>query len=188
MSKGRARRFDLDQALDSAEAVFRARGFWGAGVNDLMAAIGIGSGSFYAAFGSKSGLYGRVLARHAETRLAAAHRALAHPDPRRALARLIESTIADLCRPETPGCLFVLTGAHQLDASAQCWTRYRAALRDAIAATCGGAGCAARVMLILDALGTQAAAGCGRTALAALARDALTVQLSATNGRDWLAA
>lgn len=93
-----------------------------------MVAIGIGSGSFYAGFGSKLGLCGQVLARHAETRLGAAHAALAHPDPRRALARLIESTVANLCRPETPGWLFVLTGGRQLDASAQCWTRYRAAL------------------------------------------------------------
>lgn len=188
MSKGRARSFDLDHALDRAETVFRARGFSGAGVNDLMVAIGIGSGSFYAAFGSKSGLYEQVLSRQAATRLAAAHAALAHPDPRRALARLIEITVADLCRPETPGCLFVLTGAHQLDASAQCWTRYRAALLDALTATCGHLDSAARVMLILDALGTQSAAGCDRAALTALAQDALTLQLSATNGRNWLAA
>jgi len=197
MSKGRARQFDLEMALDSAEAVFRARGFSGAGVNDLMAAIGIGSGSFYAAFGSKSGLYEKVLARHAERRLSAARSALAHPDPRLSLIQLVEVTAADLCRQDTvAGCLFVLTGAHQLGTSARCWNRYRAALQKAIGVACnrlhrdGRADeCASWIMLILDAMNIQAMAGSDRTALVAAAREALNVQLSAASrGSNWLAA
>ncbi|MAN78054.1 MAG: TetR family transcriptional regulator [Rhizobiales bacterium] len=197
MSRGRVRHFELDQALDRAEVVFRARGYAGAGVTDLMAAMGIGSGSFYAAFSSKSGLYERVLSRHAKARLGAANVALAHPDARQALACLIDSAVDDLCRPDMPGCLFVRSGAHHLVTSAQCWAGYRAALLGDITAACrrldlsaaGASACAARVMLILDALNTQAVAGCDRATLVATGQDALTIQLLvALEGRRWLAA
>lgn len=55
--RGRPRSFDREQALDTAMRVFWARGFTGASIADLTAAMGIASPSLYAAFGSKEALY-----------------------------------------------------------------------------------------------------------------------------------
>ncbi|MEV4539890.1 TetR/AcrR family transcriptional regulator [Asanoa sp. NPDC049518] len=53
----RTREFDLDEAVASAMDVFRRKGYEGASMRDLSEATGVGSGSIYAAFGSKDGLY-----------------------------------------------------------------------------------------------------------------------------------
>jgi TetR/AcrR family transcriptional repressor of nem operon len=53
----RTREFDIDVAVASAMTVFRQKGYEGASMRDLAEATGLGSGSLYAAFGSKEGLY-----------------------------------------------------------------------------------------------------------------------------------
>ncbi|HTF07294.1 MAG TPA: TetR family transcriptional regulator [Asanoa sp.] len=53
----RTREFDLDTVVDAAMRVFRTKGYEGASMRDLAEATGLGSGSLYAAFGSKEGLY-----------------------------------------------------------------------------------------------------------------------------------
>ncbi len=63
-ARGRPRSFDRDQALDQAMRVFWAKGFAGASIADLTAAMGIASPSLYAAFGSKEALYGEALQRY----------------------------------------------------------------------------------------------------------------------------
>jgi AcrR family transcriptional regulator len=55
--RGRPRNFDREQALRSAMYVFWEKGFDGASLSDLTAAMGINAPSLYAAFGSKEGLY-----------------------------------------------------------------------------------------------------------------------------------
>ena len=62
--RGRPRRFDPDQAVATAQQLFRARGYDAVGVADITQALGINPPSFYAAFGSKAGLYARVLCRY----------------------------------------------------------------------------------------------------------------------------
>ena len=60
-TRGRPRAFDRDEALAKAQALFHLKGYDALSVADLTAAIGINPPSFYAAFGSKAGLYAEAL-------------------------------------------------------------------------------------------------------------------------------
>lgn len=53
----RTREFDVDAAVAAAMEAFRRTGYEGTSMRDLAEATGLGSGSIYAAFGSKEGLY-----------------------------------------------------------------------------------------------------------------------------------
>lgn len=64
--RGRPRAFDMEQALEKAQALFAEKGYDALSLADLTAAIAINPPSFYSAFGSKSALYGRVLERYAK--------------------------------------------------------------------------------------------------------------------------
>lgn len=63
--RGRPRSFDTEQAVAVAADLFRARGFDAVSVADVTDVLGIKPPSFYSAFGSKQGLYARVLERYA---------------------------------------------------------------------------------------------------------------------------
>jgi TetR/AcrR family transcriptional repressor for divergent bdcA len=62
-SRGRPRLFDPEEAVATAQQLFHARGYDAVSVADLTEALHISPPSFYAAFGSKAGLYARVLDR-----------------------------------------------------------------------------------------------------------------------------
>ncbi|MDP9900758.1 TetR/AcrR family transcriptional regulator [Variovorax ginsengisoli] len=66
-TRGRPRGFDPDEAVATAQRLFHERGYDAVSVADLTKALGINPPSFYAAFGSKAGLYARILDRYAET-------------------------------------------------------------------------------------------------------------------------
>jgi TetR/AcrR family transcriptional repressor for divergent bdcA len=63
--RGRPRKFDPDEAVATAQRLFHERGYDAVSVADLTKALGINPPSFYAAFGSKAGLYARILDRYA---------------------------------------------------------------------------------------------------------------------------
>jgi len=65
--RGRPRRFDLEQAVATAQRLFQERGYDAVSVADITEALGINPPSFYAAFGSKAGLYARTLGRYTGT-------------------------------------------------------------------------------------------------------------------------
>jgi len=65
--RGRPRQFDPEQAVVTAQRLFHEKGYDAVSVADLTKALGINPPSFYAAFGSKAGLYARILDRYAAT-------------------------------------------------------------------------------------------------------------------------
>lgn len=66
-SRGRPRAFDRETALSAATRLFWQKGFAATSISDLTEAMGIGSPSLYAAFGSKEALYGEALRYYGET-------------------------------------------------------------------------------------------------------------------------
>ncbi len=65
--RGRPRRFDTQEAVATAQALFHEHGYDAVSVADVTKALGINPPSFYAAFDSKAGLFARVLDRWSET-------------------------------------------------------------------------------------------------------------------------
>src|SRR6202012_277784 len=104
----RPRVFDVDKAIETATGLFWRNGYERTSLADLTAAIGITPPSFYFAFGSKEGLFRKVLDHYRASRLSYAEEALDRPTAREAaeqmLLRLAE-LFTDPSRP--PGCLAV---------------------------------------------------------------------------------
>lgn len=117
---GRPRQFDPEQAVEIAQYLFHSRGYDGVSVADLTKAFGINPPSFYAAFGSKLGLYKRVLARYSHTG-AIPFSALLRND--RSVAQCLVDVLNEAARryvadPSAAGCL-VVEGTHCNDLSAR---------------------------------------------------------------------
>jgi TetR/AcrR family transcriptional repressor of nem operon len=105
----RLREFDTDVALERAMEVFRELGYEGASTRELAAAIGIGPGSLYAAFGSKEGLYTSALRRHLEHLALTTRRAL---DSGRPVREVLRALLEQAFTPGDPahwgpGCLLL---------------------------------------------------------------------------------
>lgn len=118
--RGRPRRFDPDKAIATAQRLFHARGYDAVSVAEVTEALGINPPSFYAAFGSKIGLYARVLERYAGTG-AIPLSDLLKPD--RPVAKCLASVLEEAARryaadPHATGCL-VLEGVRCNDQEAR---------------------------------------------------------------------
>lgn len=64
MSKGRPRKFDVEQAIETSMLLFWEHGYEGTSIAMLSQAIGINVPSLYSAFGSKQDLFLKVLERY----------------------------------------------------------------------------------------------------------------------------
>ncbi|WP_037855275.1 TetR/AcrR family transcriptional regulator [Streptomyces sp. NRRL S-340] len=104
----RPRAFDTDLAVERAMSLFWTKGYHGTPLPLLTARLGIGSGSLYAAFGSKDGLYARALEHYCAGLVAdVARRMGSGTDIRTALRTLLLALVTDdLADPER-GCLLV---------------------------------------------------------------------------------
>src|SRR4051812_28497699 len=101
----RPRAFDLEVAVDSALHVFWAKGYEGASLDDLTAAMGINRPSLYAAFGSKEALFRRAIDRYVTTYGAGITAALEADTAREAVARTLRAYADAAGRPGCPaGC------------------------------------------------------------------------------------
>ncbi|WP_327425618.1 TetR/AcrR family transcriptional regulator (plasmid) [Streptomyces sp. NBC_01527] len=125
----RTREFDIDQALGRAMDLFWRRGYAETSLQDLLKELSIGSGSFYAAFGSKEKLYISSLERYTSLQgrdlMEILENATAiRPAVRQVLASMIEADLAD----PTRGCLVVNT-ATQCGSQPAAADRVTAAIR-----------------------------------------------------------
>lgn len=117
--RGRPRSFDRTQALSRAMEVFWTRGYEGASMAELTDAMGIGSPSLYAAFGSKEALFREAIDHYGRTEGPEIHAAVgAAPSARAAVAAYLETSARIFTRPGKPrGCMVVLSGLTAGDAS-----------------------------------------------------------------------
>ncbi len=108
---GRPREFDEAAALDAAMRVFWARGYEGASMDDLTAAMGINRSSLYSSFGDKEALFRKVVARYQQGPMAFFGDALKEPTARRVVEVLLRGTVKFLADSTHPkGCLSLQGG------------------------------------------------------------------------------
>lgn len=107
---GRPRSFDRAAALRDAMMVFWAKGYDGASLPDLTAAMGIHSPSLYAAFGSKQDLYREALALYGQTEGTGIWDTIPDaPTARAAVEQLLRASAESFTRPQRPrGCMIAL--------------------------------------------------------------------------------
>lgn len=104
--RGRPRSFDCEAALDRALEVFWRKGYEGASLADLTAAMGINPPSLYAAFGNKEELFRKAIERYVEARTPFWLEALELPTAREVIERLMCGSVENLTSG-CPGCLLV---------------------------------------------------------------------------------
>lgn len=118
-ARGRPREFCPDAALAAALGVFWAKGYEGASMADLTAAMGITKPSLYAAFGNKEQLFGRALDLYENEKLAYTREALRRPTARAVAEHMLRGAIAaHLSQYDPKGCLGVI-GATACGAEAE---------------------------------------------------------------------
>jgi AcrR family transcriptional regulator len=104
----RTRVFEIDRAIEIATDLFWRNGYERTSLADLTQAMGITPPSFYFAFGSKEGLFRKVLEHYLRTRLGYAEEALNQPtapDVAKQMLLRLADLYADPRYP--PGCLAV---------------------------------------------------------------------------------
>jgi AcrR family transcriptional regulator len=108
---GRPREFDVEKSLDQAMKVFWRKGYEGASMSELTAAMGINSPSLYGAFGSKEGLFRAVLDHYDATRSGLLTEILSAHTAREVASRFL-CGVADFATDthHPPGCLLVQAG------------------------------------------------------------------------------
>ncbi len=67
--RGRPRKFDEEAVLDALTDLFWDKGYEATSMNDILEVSGLRKSSLYSTFGSKKGLFRRILDRYVETRM-----------------------------------------------------------------------------------------------------------------------
>jgi AcrR family transcriptional regulator len=131
MPSGRKRQFDEDEALGRALEVFWARGYEGATLDELTAAMGINRPSLYAAFGNKEQLFRQALDHYQTGPQAFLTEALKQPTALAAVESIFSGFVAmRRGRNKARGCLIV-SGALACGEEAEPVRRELARLRQA---------------------------------------------------------
>jgi len=107
--RGRPREFCPDMALSAALGVFWAKGYEGASMTELTAAMGITKPSLYAAFGNKEQLFRKALDLYENEKLAYTREALVQPTARAVAEHIMRGAIdAQTGSGDPKGCLGVI--------------------------------------------------------------------------------
>jgi AcrR family transcriptional regulator len=111
--RGRPRGFDRSEALRKAMIVFWERGYEGASLESLTAAMGISRPSLYAAFGCKEMLFREAVELYEKAEGSVTDRALDNAtSARAAIEAMLRCNIDTYADPRTPaGCMIVLSSA-----------------------------------------------------------------------------
>ncbi len=119
----RHKEYDREQVLDRALKVFQNKGFDGSSVQDLVKATGLNRFSMYEAFGSKEGLFLKVMDRY---RSEAGTRGLevlqAEPRGLKSIKKYFQQLIQNYSSGQAQGCLITNTA---VDMPAVCSTAAR---------------------------------------------------------------
>jgi AcrR family transcriptional regulator len=112
--RGRPRSFDRATALRRAMRVFWSKGYNGASLSDLTAAMDINGPSLYAAFGSKEALFHEAVELYGATEGTEIWTAIPQaPTGRKAIERFLRTSAKVFTRPGKPkGCLIALGELH----------------------------------------------------------------------------
>jgi AcrR family transcriptional regulator len=112
-SRGRPRGFITEEVLDRVRAVFMAKGFTGASLDELAAAAGLNRPSLYAAFGDKEQLYITTLRFYGTRSIEGLEAILGGPGTIQQRLTRVYSAAIDLytAPPHRPGCMIVGTAA-----------------------------------------------------------------------------
>lgn len=190
--RGRPREFCTDTALTAALGVFWAKGYEGASMAELTAAMGITKPSLYAAFGNKEQLFHKALDLYELEKLAYTREALRQPTARSVAEHIMRGAIdaqTSSCDPK--GCLGVI-GANACSAeagtikaevikrressSAALLERFRQAQRDGdLTGRVGPEALTQYLFTILQGMAVQAGAGATRADLESVVETSLAV-------------
>ena len=103
----RVKQFDQDQAIRKAMELFWQNGYVSTSLTDLTDFLGIGKGSFYAAFQSKENLFNKCIEAYTASSIPELNRALsAHPNFKTGLRILLEEYVEGMITDSNrKGCL-----------------------------------------------------------------------------------
>ena len=175
---GRPREFELDDAIEKATGLFWRNGYEGTSLSDLTQAIGISPPSFYFAFGSKEGLFRKIVERYFAEQSKIVEAAFRKPTPRAVVKHFLHGYADMLTDPlHAPGCLAMnsslpcAAGDPLREWLAELREKTRTRFRDHFAEARGGEGVAARmdadslarlVLVIAWGLAVEAQSGASR--------------------------
>jgi AcrR family transcriptional regulator len=149
---GRPREFEVDDAIEKATLLFWRNGYEGTSLSDLTKAIGISPPSFYFAFGSKEGLFRKVIERQNPHLMKLAETACRKPTPRAVAKHFLHGYADVMTDPlHAPGCLALNSalpckaGDPVRELLADLREQMRMRLRDRFAEARGGEGLPARI-------------------------------------------
>lgn len=128
--RGRPRKFDADQLLDSTVDTFWKHGLAGTTTRVLEDTLGVSQSSLYNAFGSKDQLLNQAIARYESGLQTAVLDRLSEPS-RDTLLDFVDAIIDWVSNPEHPGCLVMNLASEHPDHAWRLET-YRVALTDGI--------------------------------------------------------
>ena len=190
MPSGRKRQFDADQALERALEVFWARGYEGATLPELTAAMGINRPSLYGAFGNKERLFRKALDHYQTGPQSFLAEALKQPTARSAVEAIFSGFVGmHRDKSKSRGCMIV-SGALACGKEAEPVRRELVRLRQAAVDVIrerferavqegdlpNGSDCptlARYVVTVLNGLAVQAVSGANQKELAKVAATAM---------------